>query len=77
MTERRRGKSGASPQTPLLAEEEPVVYGTPLAEATTEFGRRNPLLVRRPPQAPPLLDRRCARGIPKSWTEDKPETLPA
>ena len=48
MAERRRGKSGGSPQTPLLAEEEPVVYGTPLEEATTNFARRNPLLVRRP-----------------------------
>ncbi|KAI7845000.1 hypothetical protein COHA_001366 [Chlorella ohadii] len=44
MAERRRGKSGGSPQTPLLAEEEPVVYGTLLEEATTNFARRNPLL---------------------------------
>jgi hypothetical protein len=49
MTGRRKGQerkgSGVSPTTPLLSEEEEhVVYGTPLAEATTEFARRNPLL---------------------------------
>ena len=59
MAERRRGKSGGSPQTPLLAEEEPVVYGTPLEEATTNFARRNPLLVRRPRRR----RRRCSTGV--------------
>lgn len=58
---RRRGKEG-SPQPPLVSEEEePVVYGTPLEEATTAFGRRNPLLVR-------CRRRRRSAGAPSRLT---------